>query len=570
MLPAHAVLSMEAHGTGTPLGDPVEVGSLAAVATALPHIHVAALGSAKANIGHSEAPSGHGALVKTVIRIAQQFGPGNGQARVINPKVSSLLVTTWRTAALPTHSLQHTHAGGGVNAFGYSGTIAHMPVVRGGSHTTAANRAQVHYKRCLVGWAVPSLRPLLCTREDDHDTGGAILRTVMTYSSQPLSVDDSLQNLGLDSVSAVEMRLELQACSSIELPSTSLFDHPTLRELSVFCSVALSNEAGPRRVTSIAEILRSGDPLSYSKQFYQPTQVELGLCAVKIRPGAYTQYFVALHMPDGLCQLFDRFMAAFSGAVFGIEHGILRTGDPKYLGETLDEMAERYSKIIVAIGQACEYKQPILVGASFGALLAWAVGSHIPSDVSAFVLIDPPPPTLRAFKRNYTSKSCLEWRSAAAASLLIRSCHVTKCDVNEAAVESGFQSISHGAIDYAFAQSLCSIGMSSGAMMDLLSAKRRLDAWVHAQCVMLSSELDGMRNVRRCPVLLATSSNRDIFFETNEMPLSALELYFDSSQTVIIQGGHLSVLAQCCTGRNTSFDELLGNWITSTVSHSCM
>jgi acyl transferase domain-containing protein len=51
-------LCMEAHGTGTALGDPTEVGALAAARTSLQATWVLPISSHKGNCGHAEAPSG--------------------------------------------------------------------------------------------------------------------------------------------------------------------------------------------------------------------------------------------------------------------------------------------------------------------------------------------------------------------------------------------------------------------------------------------------------------------------------------------------------------------------------
>lgn len=56
---------VEAHGTGTPTGDPLEMAALAAVFTE----HPVAVGSVKANIGHTEAASGLAAVIKVALSL---------------------------------------------------------------------------------------------------------------------------------------------------------------------------------------------------------------------------------------------------------------------------------------------------------------------------------------------------------------------------------------------------------------------------------------------------------------------------------------------------------------------
>ena len=67
---------MELHGTGTPLGDPIEVGAIAAVlagtsATAVPKM----LGASKSHLGHAEPAAGSSAVVRSATRCADLMPP---------------------------------------------------------------------------------------------------------------------------------------------------------------------------------------------------------------------------------------------------------------------------------------------------------------------------------------------------------------------------------------------------------------------------------------------------------------------------------------------------------------
>ena len=131
---AGAVTGIEAHGTGTPLGDPTEAGALA---LALCHDDGAplCLGTAKANVGHSEPASGLLGLAKAAGSLRCGAWLGNAQLRVLNPLVGERLRTARRSALLPTQCagrLGDAARGAlGVSSFGYSGTIAHA-VLDGG------------------------------------------------------------------------------------------------------------------------------------------------------------------------------------------------------------------------------------------------------------------------------------------------------------------------------------------------------------------------------------------------------------------------------------------------------
>ena len=83
------IRDVEAHGTGTPLGDPTEAGALAAVhgKRATPLV----VGSAKANVGHSEAVSGQVGMLRVKQILEGSTSSGNAQLFVLNPLVGERL-----------------------------------------------------------------------------------------------------------------------------------------------------------------------------------------------------------------------------------------------------------------------------------------------------------------------------------------------------------------------------------------------------------------------------------------------------------------------------------------------
>ena len=121
------VRMVECHGTGTPLGDPIEVQALAA---ALGEGRRAddplLLGAVKTNLGHLEAAAGIAGLIKMVLAIRRGRIPGNLHFAAPNHRVP------W--AALPVKvvaAAQDWPPGprlAGVSAFGLSGTNAHVLV----------------------------------------------------------------------------------------------------------------------------------------------------------------------------------------------------------------------------------------------------------------------------------------------------------------------------------------------------------------------------------------------------------------------------------------------------------
>eukprot|EP01105_Mastigella_eilhardi_P019273 TRINITY_DN4528_c0_g1_i2.p1 TRINITY_DN4528_c0_g1~~TRINITY_DN4528_c0_g1_i2.p1 ORF type:complete len:3672 (+),score=603.72 TRINITY_DN4528_c0_g1_i2:2537-13552(+) len=115
----------ECHGTGTQLGDPIEVVNLGKLL--LQHGRTldapAYIGSVKSNIGHSEAAAGIAAVMKVALAFRKCFLPPSINFESPNPHIDF--------ASLPLRvcnqgvSLSESSVGG-VSSFGMGGTIAHV------------------------------------------------------------------------------------------------------------------------------------------------------------------------------------------------------------------------------------------------------------------------------------------------------------------------------------------------------------------------------------------------------------------------------------------------------------
>jgi 3-oxoacyl-(acyl-carrier-protein) synthase/SAM-dependent methyltransferase/acyl carrier protein len=124
-----SVSYVETHGTGTPLGDPMEVQALAAVyCEGRERGEPLRIGSVKSNLGHAEAAAGLAGLMKVVMMLQ----PGHGIAPNLhfkspNPKIDwERLPLEVPTTLLPWSKDKPLYAG--VSSFGFSGTNAHVIV----------------------------------------------------------------------------------------------------------------------------------------------------------------------------------------------------------------------------------------------------------------------------------------------------------------------------------------------------------------------------------------------------------------------------------------------------------
>ncbi|OBI81017.1 type I polyketide synthase [Mycobacterium sp. 1245805.9] len=118
---------LEAHGTGTSLGDPIEVQAAAAVYGAGREPNRPLLiGSAKTNIGHLESAAGIAGLIKVVLSLQHETLPQNLHFENPSPNIpwDSLPVRVV-DQPLPWHANGRPRRAG-TSSFGFSGTNAHV------------------------------------------------------------------------------------------------------------------------------------------------------------------------------------------------------------------------------------------------------------------------------------------------------------------------------------------------------------------------------------------------------------------------------------------------------------
>ncbi|HEV2132439.1 MAG TPA: polyketide synthase, partial [Longimicrobiaceae bacterium] len=115
---------VETHGTGTALGDPIEVEALAEVLGRAGD-EACLLGAVKTNMGHLEGAAGVAGLIKTVLALQHETIPPNLHFQEPNPHLT-LAGTRFAipTAARSWPAGTDRHAG--VSSFGFGGTNAHL------------------------------------------------------------------------------------------------------------------------------------------------------------------------------------------------------------------------------------------------------------------------------------------------------------------------------------------------------------------------------------------------------------------------------------------------------------
>ncbi|MGB3788559.1 MAG: type I polyketide synthase, partial [Phormidesmis sp.] len=118
---------IEAHGTGTSLGDPIEVNALKGVFGEKRESELPCwLGSVKTNVGHLEPAAGMAGLIKVLLSLQHEEIPQHLHLETVNPYIqieeTPLQIPT-ENEAWPSGDRQRI---AGISSFGFGGTNAHV------------------------------------------------------------------------------------------------------------------------------------------------------------------------------------------------------------------------------------------------------------------------------------------------------------------------------------------------------------------------------------------------------------------------------------------------------------
>lgn len=124
---AETITYIEAHGTGTVLGDPIEISALTqAFRGTTEKKGFCAIGSVKTNIGHLDTAAGVAGLIKTVLALKHKLLPPSLNFEKPNPKIDFANSPFYVNTTLGEWKTDGTKRRAGVSSFGIGGTNAHV------------------------------------------------------------------------------------------------------------------------------------------------------------------------------------------------------------------------------------------------------------------------------------------------------------------------------------------------------------------------------------------------------------------------------------------------------------
>ncbi|NMF62565.1 polyketide synthase (plasmid) [Brasilonema octagenarum UFV-E1] len=134
---------MEAHGTGTPLGDPIEIAAMTqAFRCGTDKNGYCAIGSVKTNVGHLNSAAGIAGLIKTVLALQHKLIPPSLNFEIPNSQIDfennpfyvNNKLSEWKVNNIPRRA--------GVSSFGFGGTNAHVILEEAPALETSSNRSR--------------------------------------------------------------------------------------------------------------------------------------------------------------------------------------------------------------------------------------------------------------------------------------------------------------------------------------------------------------------------------------------------------------------------------------------
>lgn len=171
-----AVRVAELHGTGTALGDPIEVGALRSVMRKRKEPILQT--SAKSNVAHGEANAGLAGVIKCISMLQASAQWPNVHLRLLNPHIDSTGYPTHIAAEICCYNATHGYSG--VSSFGFGGTNARADLfgvaVNGPSKSCrrtsplkSGRRVLIRCPFCLGGMEFPTclIYPRATSETDD-------------------------------------------------------------------------------------------------------------------------------------------------------------------------------------------------------------------------------------------------------------------------------------------------------------------------------------------------------------------------------------------------------------------
>lgn len=284
-----ALAYVECHGTGTRLGDPVEVSALDRALRRWGRTTPVHIGSVKATIGHTDVAAGIAGVIKAALILRQRLAPaqiGAGEPNTLCKFAHTLLQLAQHPSPLDAQPVPCA----GISSFGVGGTNAHVIIAAGdpdfplAAPVPQATPAMSRFEQILLAQNLRADPPAIDVAASEAavddvaaDDLVAVLDILRLHApTGDLTPGSRLQDLGIDSIAVLMITEELGARLGSTLTPAGFLDLATVADLAA--RVHASRTAAPPAAAAAmpapddaAEDEQDESPLAYGQQrFFYP------------------------------------------------------------------------------------------------------------------------------------------------------------------------------------------------------------------------------------------------------------------------------------------------------------
>jgi acyl transferase domain-containing protein/NADPH:quinone reductase-like Zn-dependent oxidoreductase/NAD(P)-dependent dehydrogenase (short-subunit alcohol dehydrogenase family)/SAM-dependent methyltransferase len=250
---ARTISYLEAHGTGTALGDPIEIsGLMQAYQQDTNETQFCSIGSAKANIGHLEAAAGIAAVSKIVLQLKHKQLPPSIHSETVNPNISfeqspfylQRKLETWEKPVIKEGDIEKTYPlRAGISGFGAGGANAHLILEEYvETRNNEKQSAEIDGQQVLI---------LLSAKNENRlkEYARKLFDFISVPLQQPTTNGDSLHpkmSWGIEDL----VNKAVPICLGKDSPSSSSDVHPSMQ--SIAYTLQVGREAMEERLALIA------------------------------------------------------------------------------------------------------------------------------------------------------------------------------------------------------------------------------------------------------------------------------------------------------------------------------
>lgn len=274
---------IETHGTATPLGDPIEVNSIAKV-YGKDRTQPLILGAVKSNIGHLEAAAGIAGLIKVVLSLKNHCIPRNLHFHTLNPNINLQDIN----AVLPLNNIPweatHKPRKAALSSFGFTGSNAHT-IIEDMPQIASSTQAEI---------TLPSQHILLITAK----TKKALENLISNYQSYLTNTKESLENICYTAAvgrAHFNYRIAIMATTLQQLRDKLATKDYQIHEVKSHNHIITANPD----LQTLADDFLTGADLDWL-QYYKPFQAKLKKVSLPTYPFQKERYWLTINSSRGL------------------------------------------------------------------------------------------------------------------------------------------------------------------------------------------------------------------------------------------------------------------------------